>query len=171
MTKIKAMVLAAGLLIPLSAWGADKVKIGYVDLQKVFLTSDVGRQSKKSLDKEAESHRMKLDEMKKNFQKMQDDLEKKKDVLSDESKRQKFEELMKTREDIVQYVQKSDADLAEKDRDLTRRITADLQGILKNLSAKEGYTIILEKGSILWAPDDMDITDQVIGLYNKQSRK
>jgi Skp family chaperone for outer membrane proteins len=61
----------------LSSWAADKEKIVYVDLQKVFLTSEQGKQAKKALDKEAEEKKAALEEKKKEFQKMKDELQKK----------------------------------------------------------------------------------------------
>lgn len=164
-------VAAVGLLIPLSSWGADKVRIGYVDLQKVFLTSDVGRQSKKALDKEAEDKRKMLEEKKKVFQRAEEELKKKMSVLSEEGRREKFDELERKRQELLQFVQESDMKLGERDRELTKKITEDLQGILKGYAEKEGYTLILEKGSILYAPDSTDVTDEVITLYNKKSRK
>jgi len=163
-------LLVAGLL-PLSSWAADKEKIVYVDLQKVFLTSEPGKQAKKALDKEAEEKKAALEEKKKEFQKMKDELQKKMNILSEESRNEKLEALENKRQELLQYVQESDMKLAERDRDLTKKITQDIQGILKTIAEKEGYTLILEKGSTLYAPDDMDITDEVIKQYNKKSKK
>ena len=170
--KLKTMVaLTAGILIPMSSWGAEKVKIGFVDLQKVFLTSEPGKQAKRSLDKEAEEKKKALDEKKKEFEKMKGDLEKKINILSEESRKEKFEALERKREDLLQFVQESDMKLAERDRDLTRKITGELQAILRDYAEKEGYTLILEKGSILYAPEETDVTDEVIRLYNKKAKK
>ena len=159
------------LLIPVVSWGAEKAKIGYVDLQKVFLTSEPGKQAKKSLDKEAEEKKRTLEDRKKEFQKMKDDLEKKMNILSEETRKEKFEALDKKREELLQFVQESDMKLSERDRELTRKITEDLHDILKDYAEKEGYTLILERGGVLYAPEDMDITNDVIKIYNKKAKK
>lgn len=164
-------LLTIGLLIPLSSWGAEKAKIGYVDLQRVFLTSEPGRQAKKSLDKEAEEKKKTLDERKKEFQKMKDDLEKKMNILTEDSRKERFEALEKKREELLQYVQESDVKLAERDRELTRKITEDLHDILRDYATKEGFTLILERGGVLYGPEDMDITDDIIKIYNKKAKK
>ncbi len=42
----------------------------------------------------------------------------------------------------------------------------DLAQVIRSLGERDGYTMVMEKGSILWGAPGIDITDQVIRSYN-----
>lgn len=43
--------------------------------------------------------------------------------------------------------------------------------MIRDLGEKSGYTLVMEKGSILWGTPGIDITDQVIRTYNGMNVK
>jgi hypothetical protein len=42
----------------------------------------------------------------------------------------------------------------------------DLAQVIRTLGERDNYTMVFEKGSILWGAPNIDITDQVIRNYN-----
>jgi hypothetical protein len=42
----------------------------------------------------------------------------------------------------------------------------DLATVVREIGAKNGYTMVMEKGTLLWAVPATDITDQVIRAYD-----
>ena len=42
----------------------------------------------------------------------------------------------------------------------------DLAQVIRTLGERDNYTLVFEKGSILWGAPGIDITDQVIRSYN-----
>ena len=53
-----------------------------------------------------------------------------------------------------------------KDQEITAKIVHDLAQVIRTLGERDGYTMVMEKGSILWGAPGIDITDQVIRNYN-----
>ena len=49
---------------------------------------------------------------------------------------------------------------------MTSKIVHDLAQVIRSLGERDGYTMVMEKGSILWGAPNIDITDQVIRSYN-----
>jgi len=57
-------------------------------------------------------------------------------------------------------------ELQEKDNQVTGAIVRDLATVVREIGAKNGYTMVMEKGTLLWAIPATDITDQVIRAYD-----
>jgi hypothetical protein len=57
-------------------------------------------------------------------------------------------------------------ELERKDQEMTGMIIHDLAEVIRDLGEKNGYTMVMEKGQILWGISNIDITDQVIRTYN-----
>jgi len=45
-------------------------------------------------------------------------------------------------------------------------IVRDLATVVRNIGEKDGYTMVMEKGEILWGTPGIDITDEVIRSYD-----
>ena len=147
-----------------------EIKIGYVDMQKAIQATETGKKAKKDLEKEFNEKKKDLETKKKDLEKMGQDLEKKSMVLSDEVKQKKQLEFQ---EELVKYrelVGKSQMEIQERERSLTQPILEKLRSIIGGIGEKESYTVILEKAenSVLWAPKTIDLTDRVVGEFNKK---
>ena len=57
-------------------------------------------------------------------------------------------------------------ELQAKDQEITAKIVHDLAQVIRSLGERDNYTMVFEKGSILWGAPSIDITDQVIRSYN-----
>ena len=71
--------------------------------------------------------------------------------------------------DFEREYKDSQADLQKKDNDVTGVILRDLQKVIQDLGQSEGYTMIVEMNSLLFADRTLDLTERVINEYNKSS--
>ena len=62
-------------------------------------------------------------------------------------------------------------DLQQKDNEMTGAIVRDLALVVQQIGQKSGYTMVMEKGSLLWAVPSIDITDEVIRAYDAMNVK
>jgi outer membrane protein len=76
------------------------------------------------------------------------------------------DEYIKKAKDLDRNLKDARDDLQRQDNEITGKILHDLGIIIRNLGQQNGYTMVLEKGSILWGSSSLDITDQVIRQYN-----
>jgi outer membrane protein len=163
------MVMTAGASM-VSA--QEKVKIGYVDLQRALNSVEDGKKAKSKLKGMFDQRQKKLDKEQEDLKKYKEALEKElqSDLLGEEKKRQKMIEYQKRFYELQNLYLNLQKELTAAEAKETKKIFARFQDVLADIGLKDGYTIILEKteSSVLWAPKSLDITDQLIQKYNKK---
>ena len=147
-------------------------KIGYIDLQRVLANSQAGKEAKSQLDKESEAKKKVLEEKKKDLQKIKAELENQSLAISDEAKKRKEESLLEKKDEIMQFLQKAERELQLRDSELTKKILSELEDVIKKMGKEGDYTIIIEKteGGLLYASDEIDLTDRIIKEYDKRKK-
>ncbi len=151
------------------AEAASDLKFGYIDLQKAIQETSTGKKAKKELEKELTTKREELAKKEANVKKMQEDFEKKKNILTDEVKQAKAAELQQEVMKFRDLFGQSQLNMQKKEQELTRPILEKLQDIIEKVAKEGGYTMILEKSeqSVLWAKKEIDLTDEVVKQYEK----
>ena len=163
-------LVTAVLLLGGIARAAEPVKIGVVDLQRCLNESRMGRKYKAEFTAEADRRKAELEKEEATLKALREEIEKQGLVLSETARVEKEREYKERLAAFKKRFQESQQALQRKDQELTRRILKDLQGVIRKLGATEGYTLILERqeGGVLFAPETVDITDEVIRRYDAQ---
>jgi outer membrane protein len=175
MKKVISVVMIALSVLFVSAFSADAQysRIALVDLQKVILESEKGKEARKALTDE-------LDRLKKDLVARQGELQRMKNAAEqqdpmildarpekDKQYRRKLQEYQNLSEDYQ-------AELKAKDRELTGRILKEVKEVIKNTGVKDKYTLIVAKSrsddSVILFMDPaiatIDISEEVIREYN-----
>lgn len=162
--------LAAALLSILAAPGlaAAEAKIGYVDLQRALNESAAGKKAKQDFRAQVERLENQLKGKKEELDRLKEELERKGMVMRDEERKKLEDEFEQKRLDLKRRFEDSQAELQKKDQELTGKIIQDLQGIIKEIGDRDGYTLILELGTspVLYYKKSADITDEILSVYN-----
>ncbi len=163
-------LVTAVLLLGGIARAAEPVKIGVVDLQRCLNESRMGRKYKAEFTAEADRRKAELEKEEATLKALREEIEKQGLVLSETARVEKEREYKERLAAFKKRFQESQQALQRKDQELTRRILKDLQGVIRKLGATEGYTLILERqeGGVLFAPEAVDVTDEVIRRYDAQ---
>ncbi len=163
-----SFMLIFSFLMVSTACDAATVKIGVIDTQKILRDSQAAKEAQKVFRRDLEAKRavlkskeqevMVLDqEIKKEGPKMEATvLKNKREKLADEMK-----ELKRLRTDL------SD-DLKKKDAELTQKILKEIDAIVKDYSKKNKYTIILDRRMVIDFDETVEITNDVIKIYDKK---
>jgi outer membrane protein len=167
-----AVALVAMLFLPLTS-RSQTAGIGYVDIQRVMLESDKGKEAKKALTEEADKLKKTLDGKQEELQKMKDTIEKQSATITPDARAEKEKQYQAKLKDYQRIYQDYQAELQQKDQEFTQRILKEVEEIIRNLGEKEKYTFIFEKNQagILFATPAVDVTPKVITLYNEAARK
>ena len=169
MIKCKTMIIAIILTVALMVapcMGADVAKIGVVDIQKILLTSSAGKMAKAQINKKAREMEAKLTEKKEEIDKLKETLEREALVMSKETREEREREIRIKINDIKSLKQKYEKDLKTIEGKVVKRIQLDMGSIVEELGKKEGYLLIVTSQAVLYAPSTIDVTDQLIQLYN-----
>lgn len=170
MRKIVLLLFIISIL-PVSLHAADSFKFGSVDLQKALDESETGKKAKSDLESVRASKQSLIDEKGKAIDKLKGEIEKQASVLSAEARKNKEDELEKLVREYQRIVQDSQAELKKKEAELTNTIIREIIEIIEKIGAEEGYTFIIEKGTVPYSNKGIDITDAVIKKINESIAK
>jgi outer membrane protein len=159
-------LLFALCLLPFSSLAAD-LKFGSMDLQKALNESEAGKKAKSDLEALIKSKESVINEKSKVVEKLRGELEKQSSVLSAEARKSREDELEKLLREYQRAVQDSQAEVKKKEGELTEAIIKELREIVEKIGEEEGYTLIIERGLVLYSNKGIDLTDTVIKKYNE----
>ena len=157
---------------PLAA-KAQTANIVYVDIQKVMVESETGKEAKQTLTREAEKLKKNLDGKQDELQKMKDAIERQGATITPDARAEKEKQYQAKLKDYQRLVNDYQTELQQKDQELTQRILKGLEEVIRGMGEREKYTLILEKSQagILFASPAIDITSKVISQYNEAVKK
>ncbi len=155
----------AGTLVakPLAA-RADK--FAFVDMQRAMEETDDGKKAKAKLKSDFDRKQKELDEKQEELKKRKDAFDKKSSVMKPEALQAEQKDLQDRFVALQQIYQRLQTDLGQKEQEATRGIFAKLQGVLGKIAEREHITLVLEKSAIMWGAPSLDITNEVIRMYN-----
>lgn len=162
--------ILAVLAIPLTVQ-SQAINIGYVDLQKVMVESDKGKEAKQTLTQEAEKLKKNLDGKQDELQKMKDALEKQGSTITPEARTEREKQYQNKLKDYQRLANDYQTELQQKDMEITQKLLKDLEEVIKSVGDRDKYTVIVEKSQVLFASPAIDITPKVISLFNEASKK
>jgi outer membrane protein len=167
------VVMISGVFVTVDAFGADTLKIGYVDLRVVLNESEAGKKAKVELETLIKTKQSAIDEKGKAIDKMKAELEKQSSVLSGDAKKTKQDEIERTMRDYQRLVQDSQGEVKKRESEVTGSILKEIRDVVSKIGREEGYSVILEnvEGIILYSKKDLDISDKVIKAYNEWKSK
>jgi len=158
------------LILPLTA-RSQTVNIAYIDLQRVMVESEKGKEAKQVLTKEAERLKKTLDVKQDELQKMKEAIEKQGITITPEARAEKEKQYQTKLKDYQRLATDYQNELQQKDQEVTQKMLKDLEEVIRGLGEKEKYTLILEKSQVLFASPTIDITPKVITLFNDAAKK
>lgn len=162
-------VVFTAVFLSVTAYAAE-VKIGFVDLQRVLSESKRGQEAKAKIEARGSELDKQFQQMQKEVQSLKEEIEKKGKLLSANVLKEKQKEYEQKLKQLETFVQNSRQELQEMEREAVAQILKDAEKVISDIGKKEGYTLILEKqrSFILFAPDEIDLTDRVIKALDGQ---
>jgi outer membrane protein len=152
---------------------AQSMNIGCVDLKRVIVESDKGKQIQKTLTDEADRLKKTLDAKQDELQKLKDAIEKQGATITPDARADKEKQYQNKLKDYQRLAGDYQSELQQKDSEYMQKILTELETIIKTVAEKEKYVIVLEKnqGGILYSAPTVDITDKVIAAFNEAAKK
>ncbi len=165
-----AAALMAMFILPLAARG-QTLTIAYVDLQRVMLESEKGKEARKSLSDEAEKLKKSLDSRQEELQKLKDAMEKQGGMITPDARAEKEKTYQAKVKDYQRIATDYQGEMQQKDMEFTQKIVKEIEEVVKGMGDREKYAMILEKSQVLYGAQSLDITAKVINLYNESVKK
>jgi outer membrane protein len=161
------LIIAALLLgMAASATAHADVRLAYVDIQRALNECRAGKAAKIQFRGRIERLQAQLEGEQNEVERLKRELEQKGSLMQPDQRQNLEDDYEKKSRHFQDDYKNARDELQEKDNQVTGAIVRDLATVVREIGAKNGYTMVMEKGTLLWAIPATDITDQVIRAYD-----
>lgn len=168
MKRFIAFLIVIGLLCCLVSSGFCKdLKIGYVDIFKIFNEYKKTEDYDKKLEKKKNEAEKKLDEKKETIKKIQGKLS----LLKDKEREKEEQKISKEVESYRELERKAFVDIKKERDEKMKEIVEDINKIVEEYAKKHGYDLIVNENAILYGDKVMDITTDILKISNQKYKK
>jgi outer membrane protein len=166
-------LIIAGLLLGIvtAATAHADVRIAYVDVQRALNECRAGKAAKTQFRGRIERLQAQLEGEQSDVERLKRELEQKASLMQPDQRQNLEDEYEKKLRQFQDDYKNSRDELQEKDNQVTGAIVRDLATVVRQIGVRNGYTMVMEKGTLLWATPATDITDQVIRAYDAMNVK
>lgn len=167
---IYVCIAATFLLFGATAMAADK--IAFVDIQKILMESEAGKSSAQEFMKLVERKQGEIQTQERELQKLQEELEQQRSLLTESAYREKDLDFQKRLRDYKRFVDDANEEMRMREQQLAQLLIPGIQKVIDDIGEKEGYTAIFDVGTggLLFTSEAKDITGRVVEVYNKVNR-
>ena len=165
--------LFVALLITVFSGGmtwAATAKIGIVDIQKVMKDSKAAIQARESLLADMKEKRAVFQKKQEGVRMLEKEFRLESSGLSPEALKGKRERLAREVKELKRLKEDLEERIRRENLELTKKILKEVRDVIIDYRKKKKYTLILEKKTVITADDSIDITDQIIELYDSRRK-
>jgi outer membrane protein len=174
-------VLGLGLMaLPLRSMAAN-LKVGTVDMIRALNEVKKGKSAQSVLDKEVAAKKKKFEGDQANLRKLGEDFQKKSAVMSEKARTEKGMELQQKMGELQQSAQQAQIELESRRVELTKPILEGLRALVPEVARKRNLELVFDAssinpggpsmGTLVYAVDQTDITEELIKLYDEKNPK
>lgn len=160
-----SMVFLGLIMLMGSAVAADK--FGYVDLSRTFSEYAKTKDYDKILNDKQGIYTTERDKKVADIKQLQDKI----NLLNDKEKETKKGELENKIKDLQEFDRQKQTDLRKEQDDKMKEVLKDIEDAVKQYAEKEGYTMVFNDRVLVYQTKNMDISDKVIEILNKNPKK
>jgi len=170
---IKAFFLLILVLSPTVA-SAEGVKIGHIDIQRVFTESNAGKEAHEKYVAKAKGYQAELDVKRASNQKLKEAVE---SALKQLRKGQKLPQTILDRQkqydarerELQSTLAGYQSELKRYDEELTRKIMEEFSPLVEQFASANNYDYLIRNfDGILFANKKNEVTDLLVGELNKK---
>jgi outer membrane protein len=165
------LVVVALALSSSFASAQERVKIGFIDVQRVIAESQAGKRAKERFQAQVKKAEADVQKEKQDLERLRSDIDKKGPLLKDEERRNMEADFQKRSVNLQRAVTDYQQDLRQKESEVMAEILKGLEQIVNEVGKADKFTLIFERSQILYSDQGIDITNKVIETYNNRAKK
>lgn len=162
---LSIMTLMAGLLI-LPAH-ADELKLAVVDMQVILQKAPQINKINNALTRQFKGRQDSIVRAQNELQKEADNLQKNAAVMQADKRSNLENKLMIDRNNVNSMIAAFQKDLSKQQSESLHSFSQQLDGVVSKVAAQSGYDVVIQKGSTLYAKNNLDITQQVLDALKR----
>lgn len=164
------LVLFLTLLCIPAVGAQDRVKIGFIDIQRAISDSNAGKRAKERFQAQVKKAEAELLKEKTELERLKADLDKKGPLMKEEERRNLEADLQRRYVNYQRTMTDQQQELRQKEGALTGDILKELEKIVNEIGKSDKFTLILERNQILYSDQGIDVTNKVIEVFNSRNK-
>ena len=150
---------------------ADVAKIGVANLQRVLETSNQGKSAQEEIKKQKDQMELELKQKGGEIEELRKQLERESMVMSKEKREEKEREIRIKINDFKSLEKRYRAQLQNLEKKLVNALLKEVSTLVEEIGKKEGYLLIINNTGVMYSPNSINITDQLIKELNARYAK
>ena len=142
-------------------------KIAFVDLNYVYMNSKIGKKMSQEIETKQKKISKEFNEFQKKLDEEKENLMKQKNVLAEEEFKKKISDLENNLKKYSQVIAKKNKDLLDFRNKSKEQFANTLKSTLEKFAKENSISMILRKEQILIGKTNLDITKEILDLFNK----
>ena len=169
---VTLLALACSLALAPAAFCADEAKLGSVDIQKVLVLSDAGKEAKEQLAACGNKYETEKNSREDELKKLKADLEKQSVLLSESARGAKEKDYQQKLKEYQRFLKDAQDDLQAKNDEFTNKIVEEIVKTIQEYGKQNGYSMIFVKNdSMIYLDGKVDLTDEILKAFNVVKKK
>lgn len=146
---------------------AAEAKFGTVDMQKVLMLSDAGKDAKEQLALRAAKYEGEKNVKEEELKKLKGELEKQSVLLSESARGAKEKDYQQKLKEYQRFLKDAQDDLQAKNDDFTNKIVEEIVKVVQEYGKKNGFTLIFVRNEgMIFMDDKIDLTEELLKQFN-----
>jgi outer membrane protein len=169
---VKYWLVVGMLVLSCSVASAqERIKIGFIDIQRIISESQAGKKAKDRFQAQVKKAESDVQKERQDLERLKNDLDKKGPLLKEEERRNLEADFQKRSVSLQRTMGDYQQDLQRKNNEMMAEILKELEQVVTEVGKAEKFTLILERSQILYSDQATDITSRVIEVYNSRVKK
>lgn len=160
---IIVIMFFVGLFIK-PATAADSLKLGWLDVGKVFDEYKKTKDLDAALEKDTKAKQAERDKLVSEIQRLRDELE----LLSEKGKQDKQVIIDEKVKKLQEFDRVARNDLQKERGEMVTEILKQIDKVVQDYGKKEGFDMIFNDKVIVYKKDSMNVTDDILKILNSQ---
>jgi len=149
-----------------SAHTADVAKIGILNMQRILSASDPGKAAQAEIKEQGDKMLQDLKVKGAEIDALGKQFERESMVMSKEKREEKEREYRIRINDFKTLEKRYKTQSQDLQKRLVNKMVKDVYALVKEIGKNEGYLLIIRSDSVMYAPNSIDITDELIKQMN-----
>lgn len=165
---LRISFVLAILVLPALASSQEVQRIGVVDLQRALNTVEDGVTARTRLEADLTRRQQDFETAQTGLEREAAEFEAAMTMMTQEAAMQRYQELQQRAMTLEQQYQQHQVELAQSEAEATDQIAERMVAIVNEIATSQGYTMVLDRTSVVFATSANDVTDELIRLYDQR---
>lgn len=165
---LRVVALVFVVLLPVAASAQEAQRIAIVDLQRALNEVEEGANARAQLEADLTRRQSEFEAAQADLERQATEFRAAMTMMTQEAAMQRYQELEQRAMELEQQYQQHQVELAQAEAAATDRIAERMVTIVGEIATAQGYTLVVDRSSVVFATSANDLTSELIRIYDER---